>query len=68
MERTLILNANIVNEGRIIEGDVLIEGDRIAQVGGDQSSKSADKTIDANGKYLMPGLIDDQVHFRESPD
>lgn len=65
MERTLILNANIVNEGRIIEGDVLIEGDRIAQVGGDQSSKSADKTIDANGKYLMPGLIDDQVHFRE---
>lgn len=65
MKRTLILNANIVNEGRIVEGDLLIAGDRIEKISGDVSSVPADETVDANGRYLLPGLIDDQVHFRE---
>ncbi len=65
MKSTLILNATIVNEGNITEGDVLIEGERIATIGNDLQSKSAEKIIDANGKYLIPGVIDDQVHFRE---
>ncbi len=62
----LIKNAQIVNEGNIFEGDVLIAGDRIAEVGKSISAKSADtKIIDADGSYLIPGMIDDQVHFRE---
>ena len=62
----LIKNAQIVNEGKIIKGDVLVEGDRIIEVGGSISVKSADtKIIDADGCYLLPGMIDDQVHFRE---
>ena len=65
MKRTLILNANIVNEGRIVEGDLLITGERIEKSGGDLSAVPADETVDANGRYLLPGLIDDQVHFRE---
>ncbi len=66
MSTILIKNANIVNEGTITQGDVRIEGDRIAEVGGSISVKSADtKVIDADGQYLIPGMIDDQVHFRE---
>ena len=66
MSTILIKNANIVNEGKIKQGDVLIEKDRIAEVGGSISVKSADtKVIEADGQYLLPGMIDDQVHFRE---
>jgi dihydroorotase len=65
MARTLILNANIVNEGRIIEGDLLIDDERITQIGSDLSSLHADTVVDAEGKYLLPGVVDDQVHFRE---
>ncbi len=65
METTLIVNANIVNEGRVFEGDVLIRGEYIEAIGGDLASRQADKTIDAKGNYLLPGVIDDQVHFRE---
>lgn len=66
MKTILIKNAQIVNEGKIIKGDVMIEGDRIAEVGGSISAKSGDtKIIDADGCYLLPGMIDDQVHFRE---
>ena len=66
MRTTLIKNANIVNEGKIIHGDVLIEGDRIVDVADSISAKSADVlVIDAEDKYLLPGVIDDQVHFRE---
>ncbi|WP_457617024.1 dihydroorotase [Lutibacter sp.] len=62
----LIKNAQIVNEGSIIEGDVLIDGEYIVDIDTSISSKSANTTvIDAEGKYLMPGVIDDQVHFRE---
>jgi dihydroorotase len=66
MSNILIKNANIVNEGKIIQGDVMIENDRIAEVGGSISVKAADtKVIDADGQFLLPGMIDDQVHFRE---
>lgn len=62
--RTVILNARIVNEGRIIEGDVLINGDRIEQIGAHVTTTEA-REIDAAGCCLMPGIIHDQVHFRE---
>ena len=66
MGLTLIKNAKIVNEGAIFEGDVLIDGEYITDIDISISSKSADtKIIDAEGKYLIPGAIDDQVHFRE---
>ncbi len=66
MNLTLIKNAQIVNEGKIFEGDVLIEGEFIVDINTSISSKSANTTIvDAEGKFLIPGVIDDQVHFRE---
>ena len=66
MRTVLIKNAQIVNEGTITSGDVLIEADRIAEIATTISVKSADtKVIDADGFYLIPGMIDDQVHFRE---
>lgn len=65
MKTQLIVNANIVNEGEVFEGDVLIKGVFIDAVGRDLSSRHADEVIDAGGKILFPGVIDDQVHFRE---
>lgn len=66
MKQVLIKNANIVNEGKIFNGDVLIEGDRISEIAESISSKSSDtQVIEADGLYLLPGMIDDQVHFRE---
>jgi dihydroorotase len=65
MKTTLITNANIVNEGKVFEGDVLIRDQYIEAIGKDLSSRSADFVIDARGKFLLPGVIDDQVHFRE---
>ncbi|WP_264557876.1 dihydroorotase [Flavobacterium sp. N1718] len=64
MERILIKNARLVNEGTVFEGDLLVEGAYIAQIGRDLSKATA-RVIDAGGNYLLPGLIDDQVHFRE---
>ncbi|MCX2744657.1 dihydroorotase [Mangrovivirga sp. M17] len=65
MRSYLISNANIVNEGRIFNGDVLIKGGRIEKISSSISADQADEVIDAEGKYLFPGVIDDQVHFRE---
>jgi dihydroorotase len=66
MKHVLIKNAKIVNEGTIFEGDVLIENEFIVEVGENISPKTSDcKIIDAQGNYLIPGAIDDQVHFRE---
>jgi len=66
MNRILIKNAKIVNEGTIFEGDVLIENDLIVEIADSISLKTSDCiVIDAEGNYLMPGAIDDQVHFRE---
>jgi dihydroorotase len=65
MKSILIRNANIVNEGKVFQGDVLIKGHFIDKIGTDLLSKTADRVIDAKGKFLFPGVIDDQVHFRE---
>ena len=66
MNTILIKNAKIVNEGIVFEGDVLIENEFIVEIATSISAKSADcKIIDAEGNFLIPGAIDDQVHFRE---
>jgi dihydroorotase len=65
MKTTLITNANIVNEGQVFTGDVLVRGQYIENIGKNLSGLPADRIIDAKGKYLLPGIIDDQVHFRE---
>jgi dihydroorotase len=64
MPSTLIRNAQIVNEGQIFRSDVFIKDGFIAQIS-NTIEASADIIIDADGKYLIPGVIDDQVHFRE---
>ena len=65
-KKVLIKNAKIVNEGVITEGDVFIEDGIITEIASSISAKSPDLSIiDAEGNYLLPGLIDDQVHFRE---
>lgn len=67
MSATLIKNARIINEGRRFDGSVLIDGDKIAEVyeGNTPETISNARVIDAGGKMLLPGAIDDQVHFRE---
>lgn len=61
----LIKNAKIVNENQILESDLLIENDVISKIGKNIPEEHCEKIIDAKGKYLLPGVIDDQVHFRE---
>ncbi|MEM9101425.1 MAG: dihydroorotase [Pseudomonadota bacterium] len=61
----LIKNANIVNEGKIVEGDLRITEQRISHIKKEIAATPQDHIIDANGLYLLPGMIDDQVHFRE---
>ena len=61
----IIKDTNIVNEGHILQGDILVENDRIAKSGGIIQTKSRAVEIDGSGQYLLPGIIDDQVHFRE---
>lgn len=60
----LLKNGKLVNEGRIYEADLLIKGERIDKIGANLSSEVAE-VIDLNGSYVFPGVIDDQVHFRE---
>jgi dihydroorotase len=64
MAKMLIKNAHLVNDGRTVEGDLLVDGERIARVGGEIAATDA-VVVDARGLFLMPGMIDDQVHFRE---
>lgn len=62
----LLKNARIINEGKIFDGDILIEDSIIKEIDSSISAKSAQvKVIDVEGNYVMPGVIDDQVHFRE---
>ena len=61
---TLIKNAQLVNEGNVYRSDVLIE-DKIINKITAEINVEADKIIDAEGLHLLPGVIDDQVHFRE---
>lgn len=65
MSATLIKNAKVVNEGTITEVDVRIVGQRIEKIEKGIGALERDSVIDAKGKYLLPGMIDDQVHFRE---
>jgi len=62
---TLIVNARLVNEGREFDGDLRIEAGRIAQIGSGLSARDGETVVDAGGRRLLPGMIDDQVHFRE---
>jgi dihydroorotase len=64
MSQTLFVNARIVNEGKISNSDLLVKDGRIAKIGKNLSAPEATK-VDCTGKILMPGVIDDQVHFRE---
>ena len=63
--KTLIKNAQIVNEGKIFLSDLLIENDCIAEISPSISEENVDKIIHAEGQFLIPGVIDDQVHFRD---
>ena len=63
--KVLIKNGLVVNEGRSEIKDVLIEGQRIERVEQHISPRTNEKVIDASGMWVLPGLIDDQVHFRE---
>jgi dihydroorotase len=65
MKTILILNAQVVNEGKIQTQDIFVKDGLIDKIGNDLSGLPADKIINAAGKYLFPGVIDDQVHFRE---
>lgn len=65
MDSILITNASIVNEGTITVKDILIKDGFIIKIDNEISAENVNRHIDASGKYLLPGLIDDQVHFRE---
>ncbi len=65
MDEILLLNGVLINEGKIFESDLLIHGDRIKRIDPNLSHLPAKKVIDLDGKYVLPGLIDDQVHLRE---
>src|SRR5690554_4078172 len=65
MSSTLIVNARLVNEGREFDADLRIEGERIAAIGSGLAARAGETVVDAAGRRLLPGMIDDQVHFRE---
>jgi dihydroorotase len=65
MSTSLILNAKVINEGKIQELDILIKDGKIDRIDKNLSHLTAQYIFDAQGLYLMPGVIDDQVHFRE---
>lgn len=65
MSNWLIKNARLVNEDREWEGDLRIVGDRIDAIGNSIPARSGEQVLDAAGRWLLPGMIDDQVHFRE---
>jgi dihydroorotase (multifunctional complex type) len=65
MSSVLIRNARLVNEGCEFDGDLLVSNGRIVKIARSIEGESATVEIDANGQWLLPGMIDDQVHFRE---
>jgi dihydroorotase len=65
MNRWLITNARMVNEGRVIETDLRIHKGRIDRIDPGLTSRPRETLIDADGRYLLPGIIDSRVHFRE---
>lgn len=64
-QKYLIKNISIVNEGKTVVGDVLIASGRIEKIASSIDGNNSVKEIDGTGKHLLPGVIDDQVHFRE---
>jgi len=65
MNKILISNATIINEGRKFRGSVLIEDNFIKTIFEEPFPQAEGQVYDAKGKWLIPGVIDDQVHFRE---
>lgn len=65
MREVLIQNANLVNEGELHQKDLLIRGEKIAKISNHIAPTGSEELIDAKGLHLLPGWIDDQVHFRE---
>lgn len=65
MSSVLIRNARLVNEGREFDGDLLVSNGRIVKIARSIEGENASVEIDVNGQWLLPGMIDDQVHFRE---
>jgi dihydroorotase len=65
MTNYVLKNAQIVNEGQIIASDLRIENGRIAKIAADINPAPGDVVVDLSGKHVFPGMIDDQVHFRE---
>ena len=63
--KILIKGGHIVNEGRVTDGNIVIEDGNIIEISKQQPEASFDETIDASGCYVLPGVIDDHVHFRE---
>jgi len=64
-QTTIIRNAQLVNEGQITESDVLLKNGRIEKIAIEIQAPADAQVVDANGRHLLPGMIDDQVHFRE---
>ena len=65
IKSTLIKNVNIVNEGKIFKGDIRIKQEKISLIAPKIKFSKDENLIEGNNKYIIPGLIDDQVHFRE---
>ena len=65
MHHLLIRNARLVNEGCEWEADLLVHNGRIERIDCSISARPDVRVIDTNGQYLLPGMIDDQVHFRD---
>jgi len=65
LSKLLLTNARLINEGEIKDVDVLIENEHISQINTSIQASNGYSVIDLDGKYLIPGMIDDQVHFRE---
>jgi dihydroorotase len=65
MSDTLIVNARLINEGREFDADLRISRGRIEAIGAGLAARDGETVVDANGRRLLPGMIDDQVHFRE---
>ena len=63
--KVLIKNAQLVNEGRVFSSDVRLRDERIEKISGSITPSGSEEVVDASGLHLFPGMIDDQVHFRE---
>ena len=61
----LITNAELVDEGRRVHADLRVKDGRIERIDGSIPARAGERVLDANGRWLLPGMIDDQVHFRE---